>query len=127
MITAARGSVSLDPQAPQKQDRIVVVKVEAEGHFILAAGSWPTRASDGSTTRRPGDLPPGEVLRCPHELCHQGLRLERHRKLPILELLMLEQFLAILPPGLQSWGWERPGPWRGAGYDGESSVSRAGG
>ncbi|XP_076562371.1 zinc finger and SCAN domain-containing protein 26-like [Arvicanthis niloticus] len=44
---------------------------------------------------------PREVLRRLRELCRQWLRPETHSKEQILELLVLEQFLTILPRDLQ--------------------------
>uniref|UniRef100_A0A8D2JJS5 Zinc finger and SCAN domain containing 23 n=1 Tax=Sciurus vulgaris TaxID=55149 RepID=A0A8D2JJS5_SCIVU len=46
---------------------------------------------------------PREALQRLQELCHQWLRPEMHSKEQILELLVLEQFLMILPDELQAW------------------------
>ncbi|XP_045860719.1 zinc finger and SCAN domain-containing protein 23 [Meles meles] len=46
---------------------------------------------------------PREALSRLRELCHQWLRPEMHSKEQIVELLVLEQFLTILPEELQAW------------------------
>ncbi|XP_042841357.1 SCAN domain-containing protein 3 isoform X3 [Panthera tigris] len=46
---------------------------------------------------------PREALRRLRELCRQWLSPETHTKEQILELLVLEQFLTILPAELQAW------------------------
>ena len=46
---------------------------------------------------------PREALAQLRELCHQWLSPETHSKERILELLVLEQFLTILPEELQAW------------------------
>ncbi|XP_012607470.2 zinc finger protein 496 [Microcebus murinus] len=46
---------------------------------------------------------PREALRRLWDLCRGWLRPERHTKEQILEVLVLEQFLAILPREIQSW------------------------
>ncbi|XP_062978687.1 zinc finger and SCAN domain-containing protein 31-like [Elgaria multicarinata webbii] len=46
---------------------------------------------------------PREAYSQLQELCHRWLKVERHSKEQILETLILEQFLTILPPEIQRW------------------------
>lgn len=50
---------------------------------------------------------PQEALSCLQQLCRQWLQPELHTKEQILELLVMEQFLVILPPEIQAQVWHR--------------------
>ncbi|XP_067407675.1 zinc finger and SCAN domain-containing protein 23-like isoform X2 [Emydura macquarii macquarii] len=52
---------------------------------------------------------PQEVYSQLQELCHQWLKPEIHTKEQIMDLLVLEQFVTILPEEMQNWIW-RYGP-----------------
>ncbi|XP_062932562.1 zinc finger protein 396 isoform X1 [Cynocephalus volans] len=110
MSAKLKESSTLLPQTSEKPDRIVIVKTEEEEQAYDPDPSlhWTSCHSPETFRQRfrqfgyQDSLGPREALSQLQELCHLWLRPEVHTKEQILELLVLEQFLAILPKELQA-------------------------
>ncbi|XP_045417599.1 putative SCAN domain-containing protein SCAND2P [Lemur catta] len=101
-------AVDQQVQTPQVQD-LEIVKLEEDSHWeqeislqgndsgpeISRQSSWHFCYQEASGPR--------EALNQLWKLCHQWLRPEKCAKEQILELLVLEQFLTVLPPETQIW------------------------
>ncbi|XP_068964814.1 zinc finger protein 397-like [Petaurus breviceps papuanus] len=112
MALESRETAALNPQNPSGKERLQVIKVEKEEDYLWGKQGSQKRNSPSTQEisrlrfRQFGysDTPgPREALNKLWELCHQWLRPEIHTKEQILGLLVLEQFLTILPEDLQSW------------------------
>ncbi|XP_017729513.1 PREDICTED: zinc finger and SCAN domain-containing protein 30 isoform X1 [Rhinopithecus bieti] len=103
-------ATALAYHAPEEQEGLLIVKVEEENYvlgqdFGLEGNPWSQEVFRQKFRQfsYSDSTGPREALSRLRELCCQWLRPEVHSKEQILELLMLEQFLAILPEELQAW------------------------
>ncbi|XP_043836016.1 zinc finger and SCAN domain-containing protein 32-like isoform X2 [Dromiciops gliroides] len=96
-------------QAPQTQDGFLIVKLEDDsyGHqesFLHGNDQGPEVSCQRFWQFRYQEAAgPREALNQLRELCRQWLRPEKCTKEQILELLVLEQFLTVLPREIQTW------------------------
>nr|XP_008540440.1 PREDICTED: zinc finger and SCAN domain-containing protein 9 isoform X1 [Equus przewalskii]XP_008540441.1 PREDICTED: zinc finger and SCAN domain-containing protein 9 isoform X1 [Equus przewalskii]XP_008540442.1 PREDICTED: zinc finger and SCAN domain-containing protein 9 isoform X1 [Equus przewalskii]XP_008540443.1 PREDICTED: zinc finger and SCAN domain-containing protein 9 isoform X1 [Equus przewalskii]XP_008540444.1 PREDICTED: zinc finger and SCAN domain-containing protein 9 isoform X1 [Equu len=111
MNTDSKEVLSLDVQAPEVREELLRVKMKTESQLQmqesrlkrnnpLAREIFRRRFRQLCYQETPG---PREALTRLRELCHQWLRPHVSTKEQILELLVLEQFLSILPKELQGW------------------------
>uniref|UniRef100_A0A8C9QL81 Zinc finger protein 307 n=1 Tax=Spermophilus dauricus TaxID=99837 RepID=A0A8C9QL81_SPEDA len=111
MARERREKTALEAHSAEEQMRILTVKVEKEEFASVTEESAPGSLAWGKECSRqrfrafryPEASGPREALSRLRELCRQWLRPEMHSKEQILELLVLEQFLTILPGDLQNW------------------------
>ncbi|XP_052024064.1 zinc finger protein with KRAB and SCAN domains 5 isoform X2 [Apodemus sylvaticus] len=113
MMTESRAVTHLEPPAetsPQEQADLLIVKVEEEdcswmqGHTRPVLETFYQRFKHFQYHEAAG---PRDALSQLRVLCCEWLRPELHTKEQILELLVLEQFLTILPEEFQAWVRER--------------------
>nr|XP_045722202.1 zinc finger protein with KRAB and SCAN domains 4-like [Mirounga angustirostris] len=112
MARESKEGTALDDQSAENQIGLLVIKVEEEAASAFVEGASPVQGSENSRRRfrgfrYPEAEGPCEALSRLRELCRRWLRPETHSKEQIVELLVLEQFLAILPGDLQAWVRER--------------------
>ncbi|XP_035946371.1 zinc finger protein with KRAB and SCAN domains 2 [Halichoerus grypus] len=105
-------AVSLDPQidAPLEVEECLIMKVEKDPEWAAEPTLEGSESSESETFRKCFRQFCYEDVTGPHEafsklweLCCRWLKPEMRSKEQILELLVIEQFLTILPKKIQAW------------------------
>ncbi|XP_048204286.1 zinc finger protein with KRAB and SCAN domains 3-like [Perognathus longimembris pacificus] len=111
MARESRASTALDNQTTEDHMGLQIIKVEDKGASFAKKVHLPGSGAQGLEHCRQRfrafcyleTAGPAQVLSQLRELCRQWLRPDLRSKEQILELLVLEQFLTILPGDLQGW------------------------
>ncbi|XP_078008973.1 zinc finger protein 215-like [Phascolarctos cinereus] len=108
MLALNKMTISLNTQNLDVQEQNRVLKVDTSVDQVIALGREKKFNSEASRQNfryfpYPEKAGPREAVNQLWELCLQWLRPEIHTKEQILELLVLEQFLTILPSEIRIW------------------------